>query len=353
METMRELKNKSLHKVLPVSALLIIGGLAIFFLYGCYKLPQTFAPKTLTDLPVDELEGSFVQADIDYLYDYYMYSEQTRNNVSTGTITSMEYLIDCGEYYMGLRVPQGLVKDTREMLKRCQQGDMSSVFKVRGMVMPMDGTRLRYYKEALNYDNMPPAQQEKFLLLYIDADQIGGHDIKIVWTLFVVSLVLLVWGIVRLAKAAGGGYQKPLRRKLASMGDPTQMEERFEQFYQAREPVAGLRMDDEFLLIESGAKQELMRPWEVAWAYQCTTNHYRGFIKTGTSYALRLRLMNGKQRDIAMGEKNVQAALAAMGQAMPGVVLGYSKELEASYRQNREAFRQRWEAVRPGCTSRA
>lgn len=353
METMQELKNKSLRKVLPVSVLLIVGSLAFFFFYGCYKLPQTIAPKNLTEVPVDELEGTVVQADIDYLYDYYMYSEQTRNNVPTGTITSIEYLIDCGDYYMGLRVPQNLVKDTKAMLKRCQQGDLSSVFKVRGMVMPMDGTRLRYYKEALNYDDMPAAQQEKFLLLYIDTDQIGGHNITMVWVVAAACLALLVWGIVRLVKAAGGSYQKTLRRRLAAMGDPTQMEERFDQFYQSREPVSGLRMDDEFFLIENGAKQELMRPWEVAWAYQCTTNHYRGIIKTGTSYALRLRLMNGKQRDISMGQAEVQAALQAMGQAMPGVVLGYSKEVEASYRQNREAFRQRWEAARPGCTARS
>ncbi len=353
METMRELRSKSLRKVLPISILLIVGSVAIFFFYGCYKLPQVLAPKTLTDLPVEELENTFVQADIDYLYDYYMYSEQTRNNVSTGTITSMEYLIDCGDYYMGLRVPQSLVKDTRAMLKRCQQGDISSVFKVRGMVMPMEGTRLRYYKEALNYDEMPASQQEKFLLLYIDVDQVGGHNVNVVWALLAVSVALLAWGIVRLVKASGGGYQKALRRKLASMGDPTQMEERFDQFYQSREPVSGLRMDDEFFLVETGAKQELMRPWEVAWAYQCTTNHYRGVIKTGTSYALRLRLMNGKQRDISMGQSEVQAALQAMGQAMPGVVLGYSKEVEASYRQNRDAFRQRWEAAHPGCTARS
>ena len=180
VETMRELRSKSLRKVLPISILLIVGSVAIFFFYGCYKLPQVLAPKTLTDLPVEELENTFVQADIDYLYDYYMYSEQTRNNVSTGTITSMEYLIDCGDYYMGLRVPQSLVKDTRAMLKRCQQGDISSVFKVRGMVMPMEGTRLRYYKEALNYDEMPASQQEKFLLLYIDVDQVGGHNVNVV-----------------------------------------------------------------------------------------------------------------------------------------------------------------------------
>ena len=353
METMQELKRRSQKKVLPISLLLIAGGIAIFIIFGCWQLPKTFAPKNLTDVPLDQLEGTFVQADIDWLYGDYMYTEETRNNVPTGTITGIEYLIDCGDSYMGLKVPRSLVKDTRAMMKENQKGNGGMIFHVQGMVSAMEGTQLRYYKEAIDYDSMSGFMQDKYLMLYIDVDQINGHSISMLWFLAALSLVLVIWGAVCILRAASGSYQKPLRRRLAAMGDLSQMEERFDQFYQSRDAVSGLRMDDEFFLIETGAKQELMRPWEIAWAYQCTTRHYRGVIPTGTSYTLRLRLMNGKQRDIAMSQNEVQNAMQAMGQTLPAIVLGYSKELEMSYKQNRDAFRQRWEAAKPGCTSRS
>lgn len=354
METMQTLKQRSLKKALPISLLLIAGGIALFIIFKCYGLPGTLAPKQLTEVPVEELENTFVEVEVDYLYDYYMYTEEHREGSTAKTITDMYYLIDCGrDHYMGLHVPRALVKDTREMLKQNQSGNYNMLFTVQGTVLPMEGTQLKYYKEALDYDSMSGVQKDQFLLLYIDVDSVHGTNITTCWVMLAVSLALIVWGAVRLVRAMTGAYQKPLRRKLASMGDPEQMEERFDQFYQSREPVSGLRMDEEFFLYESGPKPTLLRPWEVAWAYQCTTNHYRGFIKTGTSYALRLRLMNGKQVDITMPERDVQAALEAMASAMPGVVLGYSKETESTYRGNREAFRQRWEAARPGCTSRA
>lgn len=354
VETMQTLKQRSLKKALPISLLMIAGGIALFIIFKCYGLPATLAPKQLTDVPVEELENTFVQAEIDYLYDYYMYTETRREGTLATNITDMYYLIDCGrEHYMGLHAPSSLVKDTREMLKANQNGDYSMVFSVRGTVRPMEGDQLKFYKQALDYDSMSGVQQDQFLLLYIDVDSVYDTNITTCWVMCVVSLALVIWGAVRLIRAQTGAYQKPLRRKLASMGDPVQMEERFDQFYQSREPVSGLRMDDEFFLYESGPKTTLLRPWEVAWAYQCTTNHYRGLIKTGTSYALRLRLMNGKQVDVSMSEQEVQRALEAMSTAMPGVVLGYSKETEATYRGNREAFRQRWESVNPGCTSRS
>lgn len=351
METMQELRRKSQKKVLPISLLLIAGGIVLFVVFGCWRLPGTFAPKNLTDLPVDRLEGRFVQADIDWLYGEYMYTQETKNGVKT--VISAEYLVDCGDSYIGLKVPRGLVKDARAMYKENQYGNDSIVFHVQGTVSALEGTPLRYYKELVDYDKMSAFMQDKYLLLYIDVDKVSGHDIAMVWFFAAVSLVLAAWGVFCIARASGGSYQKGLRRRLAGMGELTQMEERFDQFYQSREPVSGLRMDDEFFLVETGVRQELFRPWEIAWAYQCTTRHYRGVIPTGTSYTLRLRLMNGKQRDIAMSQSEVQNALQAMGQAMPGVVLGYSKELEMSYKQNRDAFRQRWESAKPGCTSRS
>lgn len=354
VETMQTLKQRSIKKALPISLLLIVGGIALLILFKCYGLPATLAPKQLTEVPVEELENTFVEARIDYLYDWYMNTEERREGSTASTITDMYYLIDCGpDHCMGLHVPRTLVQDTREMLKQNQNGNYNMVFSVRGTVLPMEGTQLQYYKDALGYDQMSGMQKDRFLLLYIDVDSVYGTNITTSWVMLVVSLALIVWGAVRLARALSGAYQKPLRRKLASMGEPQQMEERFDQFYQSREPVSGLRMDEEFFLYENGPKPTLLRPWEVAWAYQCTTNHYRGVIPTGKSYALRLRLMNGKQVDLSMSEQQVQSALEAMHDTMPGVVLGYSKETEAVYKSNREAFRQRWESVNPGCTSRS
>ena len=111
-------------------------------------------------------------------------------------------------------------------------------------------------------------------------------------------------------------------------------------------------MNGEYVFFQEGPNSILLRPWEVAWAYQSTTQHRTNGIPSGKTYAAVLRTMDGKQYTLGMSESQVQTLLGAMETALPGTVLGYSDELAGLYRNNRAFFSQRWEEKAPGCTAR-
>ena len=173
----------------------------------------------------------------------------------------------------------------------------------------------------------------------------------VLWVVFILCLGAFIWGIGLLVKAAHGSYQKKMLQKLRDMGDESAMLEKLELFYDNTNPVGGVRMGSEFVMFQSGAKTVLLRPWDIAWAHQSTTRHRTNGIPTGKTHAAVLRTMDGAQYSLTMKELQVQQLLDAMQAALPGTVLGYCKETEQLYRQDRAAFMARWEAARPGCSS--
>lgn len=355
METLQELKRQSVKKVLPGALLLIVAAVVLFVVFGCQDLFKTLAPKPLESLEPDQLKGSYVKMEVEYIYGSYAYTEQTRDGRSTGRITSADYLVDYGsQRYIGILLPEDMVAPANQLMEECNAGRRPSLsLSVQGLVLPMEGERLSFYKEAVGYDSMTPAEQALFVPYYIAVDRLSRGTVVSTWALLVGCLALLAWGCWFIVKANRGGYQAKLRKKLAAMGEPERMQEELDRFCQSTEPLNGLRMGQEMVMFQLGAETVLLRPWEVAWAYQCTTQHRTNGIPTGKTYALRMRTMDGRQYDLAMKEEKVQQTLEAMNHDMPGTVLGYSKDLEELYKKDREAFQRRWEQARPGCTARA
>ena len=131
------------------------------------------------------------------------------------------------------------------------------------------------------------------------------------------------------------------------------MLEKLQLFYENTSPVCGVRMGSDYVLFQSGPASVLLRPWELAWAYQSTTQHRTNGIPSGKTYATILRTMDGKQYTLSMNKNQVQELLDAMHTTLPGTVLGYTKELESLYKNDRSAFAARWEEACPGCTAHA
>ena len=165
----------------------------------------------------------------------------------------------------------------------------------------------------------------------------------------VISSILPLIGLCQLIKAFSGQGQKQVRKLLEASGSFEAEAERAAKFYDSTEAVSGFRIGDEFVFFQIGVDSILLRPWDIAWAYQRTTTHKRNGFTTGHSYAIILNLMDGKKHEITMTEQEAEALLKHMEVTLPGTVLGYSDEIAALYRNRRSAFSDRWEAAVPGC----
>lgn len=348
MQWIKSLRKTSLRSVWLRSIVFVALGVALIIIFDCLTLFQMLSPKTLAELDPEHMEGAYVEDDIYYFYTPYLEEEQYRNNVATGRITGRQYIIDFDEtYYMGLFVHSRDLDEAETMMDACEaymNGEISfdqvPVMRVRGTITAMDSQEEGFYLDAAGGDS----QVESIMLpYYIDHNRIGGNTFILTGLIAAAAVVLIVLGIAAPVKALTGGYQKKLLAKLRDMGDPELMAEKLELFYESTEPVSGVRLSREFVFFQSGPHSILLRPHDLAWAYQSTTQHRTNGIKTGKTYAAILRTMDGAQYTLGMTEDKVQKLLEAIHNTLPGVVLGYSKEIEQAYRKNRELFARRWD----------
>ena len=351
MEWLKQLRSTSVKKSIPGLLLFVIAAAALLFFTKCYGVFGMLSPKTFSELTPETLNGAFVDDDVPVIYDYYLEEVRTKNGRTVGTV-SRQYIIDLDDelYYMGLYAHDGAMKDANEMMQACEKalnGELDPaelpVYHVRGMIRAMTEEDLGYYREYTDGLDM----DEYFLPYYLEVEYINGFPIVLSWILLGVAVLLLGLGIWPVIKALTGGFQKQVRAKLSESGSLEAEAERAERFYESAPETCGVRMDRNYVFFQNGAESILLRPWDVAWAYQSTTQHRTNGIPTGKTYAAILRTMDGKQYTLGMKETEVQTLLETMASTLPGVVLGYDKELERLYKENRNAFRQRWEEKLP------
>lgn len=354
MEWLKQLRMASLRKSMVQIVLFLVLAVGVFVYFHCWQLFGMLSPKTLWELSPETMEGAYVEDDIYWIYTPYI-EERYGETWASGSTTGIQYLIDLDDvYYLGMSVHKDKLDEAEALMQAVDDywdGKISEddvpVMHVTGTIKKMDEEERGYYHDLADGDEelisvMPP--------YYLDVGRIGGQPFWMEVVIFIGTLVLLVIALFPLVKSLRGGYQKKVLAKLRESGSFEAAAERAAQFYEMTEPVCGVRMNGEYVFFQDGANSVLLRPWDVAWAYQSTTQHRTNGIPTGKSFAAILRTMDGTQYTLGMKEEQVRRLLEAISVSLPGVVLGYTEELEQVYKQNRNAFRERWEEKMPGCT---
>ncbi len=150
-------------------------------------------------------------------------------------------------------------------------------------------------------------------------------------------MLLIVGSIVTLVKAFGGKYQDSIKKYCMQSVNYDETMRRVEQFYNTSPLVNGFRVSSDYVLVSSDIKTLFWEGKDLLWAYTDATTHYTYFIKTGTSYAVTLRSRDGEARTFQMkSEELAQEVLQYIHAQLPFVIIGYSKELESLYCNNRE-----------------
>lgn len=340
----KELKMKSFKKNLPV--ILLLAALGIFFMAIYFDGIRVLlgGKQDLDSMTADQIEdGMYVEGTVYGIYDSYAYTEQKKNG-SPAKVTSMEYVIPIGEgEYMGLFAPEKYVDGCDELMQESWDyldgvsEEITGQFRVKGTILEMESESLEYYMEYLkdyaDYDNLTDAGKAAFLPYYLKIDHIGDSATGTFIAFMVISGILFLIVIWMIVKALTGGYQRKLLKYCRSNG----IEEKVEQFYRNTAPVEKIRIGREFIMGMQGAATVLFRAQELIWAYMQVTTHRRNFITVGKSYNVVLRTKDGATYNFAVkNEEAAQKVISEIQKVLPGTILGYDKDIEKTYKKNRE-----------------
>lgn len=343
MDLMKKLKRETLVRILvPV---LLLGLFGVVFLSGSNLFAKEPTPRSLYEVPRDELEGAYVTVDVDWIYGCYAYTEKYRDNQPTGEITQREYIIDANiDDYCALILDGSLMKQAEALLEECdayysgEAAQITKSFTVTGEMKALPSDSLSLYHQVMGYDSLSPAEQQIVLPLYLSPSD------------YATNVPLLIIGIVLLGAAAAlvvmtlmGQFQKQLRQKLenASAQSPEALSELIGNMLKNVPAVAGLRIDGGYMLLRSGFSHFFYDSGDLVWAYQQVTRQkLYGIIPIGKTYALILKMADGTEKAIPMKQAQVKQQLETLMLQFPGCVIGYSDELKKLYRDNRGALRQ-------------
>lgn len=347
MDAFKKLKQKSIQKTIPLFLLFLAIAVVVCAVGGAYNLPKMLFPKTLSELTPETMEGAYVKDDIYYIYSGFAYESETKNGKDLGE-TRVWYITDFDEeYYMSMSVGKKDIAYADALMEEywdyldygiVPENEDWMILPISGTITALDSELSYYYYEDVS------AETQAIMLPYsLDAGMLGSQTVTTATVCGVVSLVLAAIAVYFMAKAATGGYQKDAMKELNNMGSRDIMVERLNGFYQATPAVQGVRIDKEFVLIQSGPNTYLHRPQDIAWVYQTITQHRTNGIPSGKSYSINIMLMDGKNRTLALSKKAAEELLVYMESELPGAIVGYTDEIAAQYANNRAAFAHRWE----------
>lgn len=339
----QELKMKSFKEELLV--ILVMAVLGIFFTALSFDgiLALTGGKQNLDTMTADQIKpGMYVEGTVYGIYDSYAYTEEKKSG-SPAKVVSKEYVFPVGKgEYMGLFAPRKYVEGCDELMQASWDyldglsEEISGQFVVKGTILAMDSESLQYYREYLtdyaDYDSLSDQEKAAFLPYYLKIDFIGDASASSFVTFLVIAAVcflLMIWVLVRVFS---GSFQKSLKKYCRENG----AEERVEQFYRNTVPVEGMRINREFVMGTGGGATIFFPAGELVWAYMQITTHKRNFITVGKSYNVILRTKNGEQHNHSVKkEAAAQNLLAELQRQLPGIIVGYDKEIEKLYHKNR------------------
>ncbi|RHN01371.1 DUF6709 family protein [Dielma fastidiosa] len=343
MNMLKELKKVSLKKVLPLLLICFVVGLVLLGIGAPSAITVLSGGTDINRVPVNELEGKYVSAEITFIMNSYAYTE--RRSSGKSKVTAKEYIIPVGQAeYMGIEVPAKFVDQADALLRATNDYIINEneftgeSFTIHGTVKAMSSQSKKYYHEVVGYDEMTLETQKLMLPLVLEEGQVGDKSQTEVWMYTGGGLLLTALGLFFLIRVMSGSYQKSITQYCAAQLDADSALAKVEDFYQMADQVSGIRMDRNFMMFQVGAKTWLLPASSVVWAYQQTTQHRTNGIPTGKSYSLMICQENGKQIALGMKEKQAQEVLAAFIEHYPRMFIGYSQERANMYKKDRETF---------------
>lgn len=354
MQYYKRLRVRRVAWTLFPAMILWLAAAALLLCFGPAALRVAF-PVSLKSLPFWKLEGAYVEYDVPYIYT--CYEREMAAPEDGGGAVGAFYLIDVQHgvndyFFMGLYACGDLLAPAETLYAESRETGEPEALRVRGTVMALEGDELERYEEAARraaeaLSEGEDAAVEAELLTHVKPLCLNAgmaapwtkaqlrHGLLLAAALLLLGLAPLIRGLC--TGALTGRDLRQIREKFEELGGGEALAEDIAEFYNATPPIGGVRVGRDFILLPG---PKLLRPWDVAWAY------YRESRKGPCCV---LRTMDGESCELRMRGKKVWELLETLHERCPGILVGYTEEIERYYEENRAIFVTSWENERPGC----
>ncbi len=343
-----ELKKRTLKGTLAWSIILILVGLGLagWFAMDAFYVVTGFVD--FTTLEHDEISNQIVKVDLADNFGRYLESGSKNTKTNATTITDYYYVIWTGNdestdwRYMSLKVPTKYGTDLDNMAMNTAEGIVSEPITFYGKIKKLDSGELYYFKDYFKDSGWTDEEIEaETIPYYIDSFSFspalsgGGYVIA-----FGAGVVLLIYGIIRIASAASGGALKKIHKDIADAGFTESSIEADYASAKFFDKKGTLRVGRLMTYYTAGSIPRALPNNKMMWAYQNTVTHRTNGVKTGTTYNVMVfaeTAPKGLTFPVA-NEAVAQDMLNYFNATLPWVVVGYSDELKKLYNKDRTQF---------------
>lgn len=246
-----------------------------------------------------------------------LYSVRTQSGVTIdSTVKATYYGIELGDKFLIVKTEgEQMLHAEGELVERPAEFDQH-FFRTR----EMQSIRSRFYP----------------VLLDTTSYKVPGY-----WALGGAAgfLLLFAWLGRPAFRYARDAERHPVAMRVKRWGDAAQISAVIER--ELKEP--GVFKQNTWTLTRSYAVQsgffvfDLHRFYDLVWAYPHVTQHRTNFIPTGKTYRAELHFSDGSER-ISANKKRVEELLGFAAARAPWAVLGFSDDLKAEFKDQREQF---------------
>ena len=332
---LKKLRAISIRKSLLTGILLLSLAAALLWSTDFGVLSLLKGPDSVRDVAVHELEGRYVEAEINFIWEPFAYIGDTEESAEEMLyMAALEPLTDMDEFetarYIGIAVRGSALQEAAELYARgslaweAWDADfLGGTMKLRGVVESLSGSELQFFNELLDESGMTGYDVTPLLLR--NGSVPGGENAFSLWLITLIAAALAATALVKLTKSILGSYQQDLRAWCAASVDPQAAEAQLEEFYYGTQPLAGdIRINDRWVIFPEGPYTRLLEPERIVWVYTSTTRHRTNGIPTGTTYALVLAESARKRHTIPMRREALAKETAeSLFPLLPNAVFGY------------------------------
>ena len=365
MDMFQELKKKSWKKSILATIIILAVAVLIWLnsLDGVFDL--IMGPQTLEEIEVEDINSQYVETDIYFVMDCFAEYVTKSSQTNIERTQWLYYIIPVGdEEYMAVRVNPAvgdilddICDETWDYLSGYANGTYTT-YHMTGKITRMSGEELTHYYNWFEEAGFTQAEIDQYALPYmIQNNMVGGAVFsagvpEAIVPFAIVGLLFFVWGVVRIVKAATGGYQKNIKNFI--LKNPGISGEMVSADYAAAEDLGAMKIGRLFTVFNKGKKSYILKNEEIAWAYLQRTTHRRNGVHTGTTYAVVLRTMDKKMYTIGLANEDmVMRALEQYAIVAPGAVLGYSEDRKKAYNADVASFVRKEQELRAAAEAEA
>lgn len=328
-ELKKLISKKVMRKVLISTGVLLI----ILLVISQSLIKFIKGPTDLNSISIDELKGSYVEADIDTIFGAFASLTETESK-STRT-TKQYYIIPVGEYELiGLEVLKSDIYEADRIMN--SMSTSAKPMHVKGTIKKMSSDLEYYYYQWFDeyMDEDSAEYVDEYALTYVlEINKVGFLDVSILYVALFICAAILLYIIIILVKMLSGLNLSKIK-KFLNKNETTDHLGKVESDYFQAVPIETIRVGKSYTFYFKGTTPNIIRNHDIIWAYLKRTTHRTNGLKTGVTKSLLLNTRTKKTHTIDMKkEENITFALEQYSNNNPHIILGFSDDLQKTYKK--------------------